>query len=399
MHPAWMSENIQRVEDSRYTGGLVVGIDASRNRSGGAVAHLRGLFSNEDPRVSGILNVHLWAYEALLAQLPDQPWLIKHPVPALNGPIWQQLWWQYATLPKLCDSLGCAILYNTDAGSICPFRPSATLSQDMLSFDPGEMQRYGISKARLRLEILKVVQVRSLRRAELAIFLSEHARQIISQVASQFRNSVVIPHGIDDRFRAVAASRRPWPVSGPVRCLYISNAAPYKHQWHVVEAVSGLRQEGYDIELLFVGGGRGPALKRLTLAMERFDPGRNFVRLEDFVPNERIPDYLSQADLFIFASSCENLPVTLLEAMASGIPICSSDRGPMPEALGENGCYFDPEQPVSISGAIRSMIDKPERRECRRVDSFERSKKYTWQRCAKETWKALADVCHRISNA
>lgn len=376
--------------------GLIVGIDASRNRSGGAVSHLRGLLSACEPRSYGIREVHLWAYDSLLAQIPDHSWLVKHHVPALQGMIGRQLWWQYACLPKLFDSLGCNILFNTDAGSVCPVRHSATLSQDMLSFEPGEMQRYGMSKARLRLEILKVVQVRSLRRARLAIFLSEHARRTISHVAGQFNNSVVIPHGIDDRFRAVVTTRRPWPDSGPVRCLYVSNVAPYKHQWHVVEAIAMLRGNGYDIELLLVGGGRGSALNRLMRSLDRFDPDRRFVHIEDFVPNERIPDYLAQADLFVFASSCENLPITLLEAMASGIAICSSDRGPMPEVLGEDGCYFDPENPVSIANAIRSMIDDPAGREYRRLYSLEHSKKYTWQRCAQATWKALAVECHKI---
>lgn len=379
--------------------GLIIGVDASRNRSGGAVAHLRGLLSGSDPRTHDIQTVHLWAYESLHAQVAEQPWLVKHRVPALSGLIWRQLWWQYATLPKLVDALNCDILFNTDAGSVCPVRRSATLSQDMLSFEPGEMQRYGISIARWRLEILKVVQVRSLRNARLAVFLSEHARRTISRETGPLTDSVVIPHGIDERFRAVATHRPTWPDAGPVRCLYVSNAAPYKHQWHVIEAIAGLRNEGYDIELTLVGGGHGPAYERLMLAIKRFDPDHVFVRLQDFVLNERVPEYHAQSDLFIFASSCENLPVTILEAMASGVPICSSDRGPMPEVLGENGCYFDPEQPASIAEAIRSMVDDKTGRERRASGSLTRSKQFTWQRCSEETWKALANACHRKSTA
>ena len=51
---------------------LIVGIDASRNRSGGAKAHLLGVLRNGDPREHGISAVHVWSYRALLATLPDR---------------------------------------------------------------------------------------------------------------------------------------------------------------------------------------------------------------------------------------------------------------------------------------------------------------------------------------
>ena len=325
--------------------GLVIGVDASRNRSGGAVAHLRGLMSGSDPRDYGIGTVHLWAYDSLRDKIAHQPWLVKHDVPELRGSIGQQLWWQFAKLPKIVDQLGCDLVFNTDAGSVCPARRSVTLSQDMLSFEPGEMERYGVSRARLRLEALRIVQARSLKRARLAIYLTEHARRTIEQQIGRTSRSIVIAHGIDTKFRAIAGSRRRFPAGEPVKCLYVSNTAPYKHQWHVVEAIAFLRREGHTVELALVGGGSGPAHDRLDRAVVKFDPRREFVTQTGFVPNDAIPDYLARSDLFIFASSCENLPITMLEAMASGIPICSSNRGPMPEVLGEAGSYFDPERP------------------------------------------------------
>src|SRR5437773_2401196 len=110
--------------------GLIIGIDASRNRSGGAVAHLNGLMSGSDPREFGIRRVHLWAYDSLVERIGNPPWLIKHEVPELRGSIAQQLWWQYAELPRILDRLGCDIVFNSDAGSVCPTRHAVTLSQD-----------------------------------------------------------------------------------------------------------------------------------------------------------------------------------------------------------------------------------------------------------------------------
>lgn len=372
---------------------LTVGIDASRSRSGGAVAHVRGLIEGGDPISHGIGKVHLWAHDSLLECIVPRPWLSLHVVPETREPIYRQLWWQYSRLPMLARALGINVLFNTDAGSVCPFPVSATLSQDMLSYEPGEMQRYPWgSRARLRLEILKFVQLQRLKRSTLSIFLSNHARSVIGK-ATFLPYAEVIPHGVDDAFRLVSRNRRSWPERGPIKCLYVSNAAPYKHQWHVIEAVAQLRQiSTHDIRLRLVGGGQGRSNDRLTKAADRFDPHRDFVELIDFAPHETIPAELAAADLFVFASSCENLPITLLEAMASGIAICSSDRGPMPEVLGLEAAYFDPEVPATIADAMRSMIEDPARREVFGAASQARSAGYTWEACAEKTWAALAKI-------
>ena len=65
--------------------------------------------------------------------------------------------------------------------------------------------------------------------------------------------------------------------------------------------------------------------------------------------------YMS-SDAFVFASSCENLPNILIEAMASGMPIICSSLGPMPEVLGEQGLYFDPFEPETLKSGIKKSI-------------------------------------------
>ena len=372
---------------------ITIGIDATRNRSGGAIAHIRGIISGSDPAKFGIRKVHLWSYGSLLDQVPDSSWLQKHDVPETKLSLIEQLRWQYVKLPRLINSLNCDVVFNTDAGSVCPTRRSVTLSQDMLSFEPGEMQRYGFSKERIRLEALKLIQAQSLKRSRLAIYLSEYARDTIEAQIGKTARSVVIPHGIDDKFRALSREAWEFPDSGAVKCLYVSNAAPYKHQWFVVEAIASLRLKGYSIELKLVGGGNGPSQRRLDHAITQFDPEQRFVTQEGFIPNDEIPNYLAESNLFIFASSCENLPITLLEAMASGIPICSSNRGPMPEVLGNQACYFDPENPETLASTLQKVIDDASLRLSISEQSLMRSKSFTWERCSRETWKALVSVC------
>ena len=373
--------------------GCSVGVDATRIRSGGGIAHVKGLFGHADPRNYGITKVHFWAHDALLETIGPKPWLSKHPVPACKKSILHQLAWQRIQLSHEAKALGVDVMFNTDAGSVCDFQPAVTLSQDMLAFEPGEIERYPWpSRARLRLEILRFVQLQRLKRSSVALFLTEHARRVIAGLTT-LSETRVIPHGIDHKFFGAADGRRKFPGNGPIRCLYVSNVVPYKHQWNVVEAIARLRAEStQDVRLSLVGGGHGPAMDKLRVALDRHDPDRQFVEFGAFVPNDQIVDILRQADLFIFASSCENLPITLLEAMASGLPIASSNRGPMPEMLGPEGYYFDPEDASSIALTVKKLVSAQCQTDGVAATAVERARSFTWERTAQETWCLLASL-------
>jgi glycosyltransferase involved in cell wall biosynthesis len=377
--------------------GLIVGIDASRNRSGGAKAHLLGILKDGEPLQHGISAVHVWSYRALLDALPDQPWLVKHNPPALEQSLLRQICWQFWRLPNEARGQGCTILLNTDAGSVCRFRPAVTMSRDMLSYEPGEISRFGFSRARLRLVLLRVVQSNAMRFADGVIFLTEYAAKVIQRTTGKLRRTTVIPHGVGKAFsqRKVEA---PWPAdqAKPIRCVYVSNASMYKHQWVVVEAIGYLRSRGHNVELTLAGGGSGRAMRKLEREIARSDAQGAFVRWLGFVRHDDLPALLADANLFVFASSCENMPNTLVEAMAVGLPIACSDRGPMPEVLRDGGVYFDPENATSIADALESLIRDSELRMSKAARAKHLAAQYSWARCAAETWSFLKAVAgHR----
>jgi glycosyltransferase involved in cell wall biosynthesis len=374
------------------SGPIIVGIDASRNRSGGAVAHMRGILRDGDPREFGISLVHLWAYPELLDQIDDQVWLVKHRS-RFDHHLLLQILWQCFVLPREVTKHKCDVLFNSDAGSFCLFKPSVTLSQDMLSFEPGEMARYGISLARMRLIVLKFVQAWSLRRSVGRIFLTKYAGTVIQGSTGILDSFKVIPHGVDALFRRATVNR---PMSNPIKILYVSNSALYKHQWNVVEAIGELRVKGYPVVLQLVGGGEGVGAMMLERSIERLGKEKGVVQCLPKLDRNLLKDYYFNADIFVFASSCENLPITLLEAMTSCLPIACSDRGPMPEVLGDAGVYFDPEKVESIVVAVEKLINDKEMRIRLATDAGTRSSSYRWAECSGSTWDYLAECVRRL---
>ena len=370
-----------------------IGIDASRNRSGGARAHIIGILNDFDESFleKGIEQIHIWSYPELLAQLPDTTWLIKHAPDDLNKSMLHQLWWQYKKLPMQAKAQDIDILLNTDAGTVCRFQPSVTMSRDMLSYEKGEMQRFGFSKQRIRLELLKIMQNSSLKYSTAAIFLTKYASEVIQKSSGKISNVKIIPHGVSNNFR-VPTNNGIWSdKKEKIKCVYVSNVELYKHQWNVALAIQNIKKKGYDISIDFIGGGAGKAQLKFEKTIKTIHDNEYLVQHE-FITHSKLPQLIQGKDIFIFASSCENMPNTLIEGMSSGLPIACSNRGPMPEVLQDAGVYFDPENVEEIEKAILKIITDPEERMRFSKRALELSNFYSWKRCSKETFEYLIEI-------
>jgi len=328
-----------------------------------------------------------------LDAIPDYPWLVKHSPAALNRSLIRQLYWQAFQLADEVQRADCDILFTADASTLCRFKPQVVLSQDMLSYEPDAMRLFGWGKARLRLLAILWLQNLAFRRADGVIFLTHYAGNVIQQSCGTLPRVAYIPHGVSNDFQQIdRLAKCPKLGERAIRCIYVSNAALYKHQWVVVRAVELLRRQGIDIILNLVGGGEGKAQEKLTAQIAVSDPNHEFVIQDKFVPQSELLEHLTRSDCFVFASSCENMPNTLIEAMAAGLPIACSDRGPMPEILVDAGLYFDPEDYISIAEAVRKLINEPLLRNRLAAQAKYLSQQYSWSRCANETLAFIAET-------
>jgi len=379
-----------------------IAINASRVRSGGGISHLKGILNHFYPNKHNIKKIHLWSHKDLLDEIKEASWLIKHQVNHEKKSIIYELFWEKYLLKSEIEKKNCSILLNVDAGSACRFHPHVTMSRDMLSYEPGEINRYGLSLSRIRLIILKYVQNKSFRRASSVIFLTSYASNVIQKSCGKLENYFIIPHGVSDSFRKQKKNKIQLFDNSEIVCLYVSNIAPYKHQWTVVEAISNLKDKGYNIKLRLTGGGgagnASVAQEKLNYAIQKFDPDNTFVEQLGYINQSSLPDLLSNSDIFIFASSCENMPNTLIESMSMGLPIACSDRGPMPEVLRDGGVYFNPEDYASLVNALEKLILDNDMRIAIAKRAKELSNEYSWERCSDETFSHLVQTASKYEN-
>lgn len=372
---------------------ISVGIDASNLRMGGGFNHLPQILESLNPETCGIRKVTIWCNLPMAASLPRRPWLQIRTVAALQRSLPHRIYWQQVSLPQELKKEGCDILFSP-GGSLpsAAAIPTVVMSRNMLPFERKERARYPLlSYQRLRLELLRIIQKRSFSKADGLIFLTDYARKnVLEQIGTTSTQIKTIPHGIDPRFFRKPVSRT--VSSEPFRFLYISTIDLYKHQWNVAEAVARLNRTGLRATIDFIGSAYGPAANRLRKKQLELDPEGNFIQVLGNCPFSKLHEVYQDCDAFVFASSCENLPNIVLEAMASGLPVLSSNFGPMPEVLGDAALYFSPESVTEIYNQMAQVLDNRDLCNSLAEKAFARSQQYSWKDCSLQTFNFIRKV-------
>ena len=375
---------------------MKLGIDASNIRDGGGITHLAELLNIAEPTKYGFTEVIVWGGSKVLDRIVERSWLIKCHLPILEKNILYRTFWQRFQLSAIARAEKCDILFIPGGAYGGNFKPIATISQNLLPFEWRELTRYGFSLKTIKMLLLRLIQSRTFKTADGMIFLTQYAKNTVNEIVNTTDSkTTIIPHGINSRF--VASPRKQFPIEKytketPFRILYVSIIEVYKHQWNVAEAVASLSKAGLPVVLDLVGPAYPPALKILKRKMAEVDPSAKIISYIGAISHADLHKKYTESDLAVFASSCENLPIILLEGMASGLPVACSNLGPMPEILGQAGIYFNPLVPADISAAIKRLIHDPELRTKLSAMSFEKANQYSWTRCSADTFNFLSKV-------
>jgi glycosyltransferase involved in cell wall biosynthesis len=375
---------------------MIVGIDASNIRSGGGVTHLVNILKYSDCNDADLIVV--WSNDKTIEKIQEKPNIITVHTPLLNRNLFLRMFWQRWLLPREILKRKCDILFSP--GGILPGSvpvPSVVLSQNLLPFEKMERHRFSFfSFIRHKMHLIKIMQINSMQNANGLIFLSNYAKKTILPFLTKQKLTCKIPHGIESRFfnnSKLDISKSDGKV---FRLLYVSTIDVYKHQLSVAKAVVELRNKKVPVRIDFVGGAYKPEKNKLLGYFKNVDPDKSFLHYRGEIPFEELHDVYRSSDAFVFASTCENLPNILIEAMASGLPIACSNRGPMPEILKECGLYFDPENSQDIANILMELIKNPSTRKTISRCSYAESKKYSWEYTAKETFLFIKKVYQEV---
>jgi glycosyltransferase involved in cell wall biosynthesis len=152
--------------------------------------------------------------------------------------------------------------------------------------------------------------------------------------------------------------REPPARSGPARVMALGRLSQEKGFAVLLEAVSALRQDGVNLTLTFVGD--GPLRKEL----ERLAQAAGLAELVHFAGEltpEAVRKELLASDIFCLPSFSEGLPVSIMEAMATGVPVVTTWIAGIPELAvdGETALTVPPARADALAIALRRLIEDP----------------------------------------
>ena len=153
------------------------------------------------------------------------------------------------------------------------------------------------------------------------------------------------------------SARRDLGASEAFVGVIVARLSGLKGHATLLQSLARLRADGVKLLLLIVGDGpQRSALERQAQELSLDDRVVRFLGARSDV--DRI---LRAADFFVLPSDTEGLPLSVLEAMAHGLPIVASKVGGIPELIehNEHGLLVPPGDPAALAAAIRSLSDDP----------------------------------------
>jgi glycosyltransferase involved in cell wall biosynthesis len=375
---------------------IIIGIDASNIRQGGGITHLKEILSELDKTELNIPKVVVWCNSIVCAMLPNYPWLKKYPVNYLDLGLIRRIYWQTFILKRSAKINECDILLILGGMYLGTFKPFVVICQNLIPFEPSALFQRWWSFFTLKMLLLRVLHSFTFAKSQGIIFLSKYSQNKVLSLLLNFKGKVkIITHGYSQNFlispdSEVGISR--FTTKLQIDLIYVSNIAAYKHQAEVLQAICLLRKRGYDLKISFIGPAHGSAAISLKDSMDRLDPYSQWSAYLGEVPYEQLPDYYKNADIGIFASSCEAFGIILLEKMASGLPIVCSNLSSMPEILEDGGLYFNPRNPIDIANSIERYLISPELKIEKVLRVHELIKKYSWGDCSQSTFQFLSQI-------
>lgn len=243
---------------------------------------------------------------------------------------------------------------------------------------------------RERIELMHREVPRTVERASLLItdsqFVKDEAVQLLGVSVQRVE---VVPLGVDPCFApraradcAVALARH--GLRHGEYLLAVSTLEPRKNLQRLLSAFAvlpaSLRQR-YPLVLVGVRGWHTEGIERAAAPLE----ARGEVRRLGYVDEADLPAIYAAARAFAFVSLHEGFGLPPLEAMASGVPVLSSNASCLPEVLGTAALQVDPLDEEAITGGLqRVLMDEPWRAEAIAA-GLSQASRYTWAQCVEQT--------------
>lgn len=225
--------------------------------------------------------------------------------------------------------------------------------------------------------------------SKLVITLSESSKKDIYQIlkipSKQIR---IVPGGVSKDYRRIKNNMtvkkllNKYELKKNEYFLFIGTLEPRKNIETILEAFSqtGLQKKGFKVVLV---GQRGWGYKSIVERINNLNLNDSTI-ITDYIPKNDVVLLMNGAQSFVYPSYYEGFGLPVLEAMACGIPVITSNSSSLPEVVGDCGIMTNPSDYKQLAFHMLELVNKPKLHARLSEKSLKRAKIFTWENSAEK---------------
>lgn len=317
-------------------------------------------------------------------------------------PVWEQI-----ALPRAAEKYGCDVLHCTSntAPLFCKVPLVITLHDiiymessawSIITGKGSNYQKFGNVYRRLLVPAL-------MKKAKKIITVSDFEKKCISDFFKMRDDNrlVTVYNGVSTYFKPVTDAAQLAAVKEKYKLpdhffFFLGNTHPKKNTAGTLKAFSDfLKNTQSDVKLVMIDYDRAE-LEKLLASINAPSLIEKIV-LTGYINNQDLPAIYSLSELFLYPSLRESFGIPIIEAMASGAPVITSNTSSMPEVSGKAALLVNPFEPAEITAAIESIYNSRQLREQLITAGLTQAAKFSWKAMAKDVLHIYNEMAPRHS--
>lgn len=314
-------------------------------------------------------------------------------------PVWEQFALPKAALAEKCDLLHC----TGNTGPINSKVPLVVTLHDIIYLESISLfKKSGTWYQKAGNMYRRWIVPPVVRKSRKVVTVSEFEKERIRNFMGLGNNLTAIYNGVGSHFREVkdnsvlmeAKSRYNLPDKF---LFFLGNTDPKKNTPNVLKTFAEFNAENGGKYKLVMPDFDETYLQS-TLSEIGHPETRKDICLTGYIVNADLPAIINQCEVFLYPSLRESFGIPILEGMACGVPVITSNTSSMPEIAGDAALLVDPNNPQEIKNAIHKVIHDEKIRTELKEKGLKQAAKFSWENMARQYLNLYKEVYNDLKS-
>lgn len=299
----------------------------------------------------------------------------------LGYPGWEQIALPRAAFKEKCDVLHC----TSNTGPIYSKVPLITTLHDIIYLESISIfKKEGSWYQKLGNMYRRWFVPSVIKQSKKVITVSNFEKDRINTYFGFKDNRLTaIYNGVGEHFKQITDDKILFSIKQKYKLpedffFFLGNTDPKKNTKGVLEAFANFKRQDKNNFYLVMLDYEEQALQKILVSIG-FPELRNSIQLLGYVPNIELPAIISQSTIFLYPSLRESFGIPILEGMACGVPVITSNTSSMPEVAGKDtAILINPNKPQEITAAILTLLNDKQLSKILVKNGISRAKDFSW---------------------